>query len=57
MANTPFSNVLSVPCHGTTNLNVVYTNMSTSIDAWIDKVEASLAAVEVKIVGVDVEYT
>ena len=57
MAITPFSHETTVPCHGTTKISVTYTNMAARVDEWICKVEAVLAAADVKIVGVDVEYT
>ena len=52
-----FSKQTKVKCHEPTEINVVYTNMASSVDAWIDKVEVMLAAAKIKVVGVDSEYT
>ncbi|KAM0877229.1 hypothetical protein ACQ4PT_035634 [Festuca glaucescens] len=56
MANSPFSHELNIPCHGTTIMKVRYTNMSSSVDAWLTKAEETLNAADWKIVGVDVDY-
>ena len=54
----PFSYESVVPCHGTTTIKVLYTNMAKSVDSWIKKVEAVLdSSATTKIVGFDVEYT
>lgn len=52
-----FCDEIKVPCHGTTEINVVYTNKAESVDAWVEKVEGMLAVAKTKIAGVDVEYT
>jgi hypothetical protein len=43
--------------HGSTTINVLYTNMATSVQSWIKKAEDILSGQEKKIVGIDVEYT
>ncbi|CAM0945843.1 unnamed protein product [Alopecurus aequalis] len=53
----PFSHESVVRCYETNDINVIYTNQATSVDAWIDKVEGILGAIKRKIVRVDVEYT
>ena len=57
MAAATFTSEFTVRVHGSTSINAVYTNDVDSVDAWIGKVEGSLAAAEHKIVGADVEYT
>jgi hypothetical protein len=57
MAVDTFSEEYTIPVHGETKLTVLYTNKSTSVQAWITKVEAILADSKHKIVGLDVEYT
>ncbi|KAM0893842.1 hypothetical protein ACQ4PT_024856 [Festuca glaucescens] len=37
-------------------MKVLYTNMASSVDAWLTAIESTLAASERKIVGIDVEY-
>jgi hypothetical protein len=37
-------------------MKVFYTNMASSVDAWIIEGESTLASSDRKIVGVDVEY-
>ena len=57
MAAATFTTEFTVRVHGSTSINAVYTNDAASVDAWIGKVEGSLAAAVHKIVGADVEYT
>ena len=57
MAAGTFIAEFTVRAHGSTSINAVYTNDVASVDAWIGKVEGSLAAGGEKIVGADVEYT
>jgi hypothetical protein len=57
MANSPFSQQSTVHCHGSTTINVLYTNMATSVQPWIKKAEDLLSGHEKKIAGIDVEYT
>ncbi|CAM0873711.1 unnamed protein product [Alopecurus aequalis] len=57
MANEPIHHEYTICAHGTTTINALYTNLSASADAWVDKAEALLAASKVKIVGADVEFT
>lgn len=57
MKYDPFTVKYDVPAHGDTIITAVYTNHTTSVDAWIEKVEVILAAGKLKLVGVDVEYT
>ena len=56
-ARAPFSVDSIVQCHGTTSLKVLYTNTCERVEEWIAKVEAVLAASQVKLVGVDLENT
>jgi len=57
MANTPFTREYTVDAHGGTTINALYTNMSSSADAWVDKAEGLLAESKLKFVGVDVEFS
>jgi len=57
MANTPFSLEYTFVAHGDTTINALYTNMSASADAWVDKAEGLLAESKLKFVGADVEFT
>jgi hypothetical protein len=52
----PFSEEHNIPVHGSTVMKVLYTNMVSSVEAWLDKAEEILDASERKIVGLDVEY-
>jgi hypothetical protein len=56
----PYTREFTVDVHGTTKLNVMYTNSAPIVEAWITKIEAVLCEEEdagLRIVGVDVEYT
>jgi hypothetical protein len=53
----PFSEESTIPVHGSTTMNVLYTNMASSVAEWISKVEAILDLSKQKIVGLDIEYT
>ncbi|KAM0853217.1 hypothetical protein ACQ4PT_051242 [Festuca glaucescens] len=37
-------------------MKVLYTNLASSVDAWLSAIESTLAASERKIVGIDIEY-
>ena len=43
--------------HEDITINALYTNMSASADAWVDKAVGILAESKLKFVGVDVEFT
>jgi hypothetical protein len=53
----PFFEESTIPVHGTTMMNVLYTNMASSVAEWISKVEAILDLSKQKIVGLDIKYT
>ena len=57
MPNDPFTDEYTVPDHDGVTVNAVYTNDIASVDAWIKRIEATLAGSKENIVGVDVEYT
>ena len=57
MANTPFSHEYSFVTHGSTTISALYTNISASADAWVDKAEGFLAGSKLKFVGVDLEFS
>ena len=57
MAINPFTVPFDVPAHEGVSITAVYTNLSASADAWIDRVEPSLAASKEKVVGTDLEFT
>ena len=55
-----FSENHRITPHGTTHLDVVYTNMTEKVDEFIDKVDKLLQTDEFgkhRIVGLDLEYT
>ena len=52
----PFSEEYNIPCHGSTVMKVLYTNMASSVESWLVKAEGVLDASARKIVGLDVEY-
>ncbi|KAM0910136.1 hypothetical protein ACQ4PT_014358 [Festuca glaucescens] len=56
MAKTPFSHEYTLPCHGTTEMKVLYTNTASRVEAWLTSIESTVDASERKIVGIDVEY-
>jgi hypothetical protein len=56
MAKTPFSHEYKLPCHGTTEMNVLYTNTASRVEGWLTSIESTLDASKRKIVGIDVEY-
>ena len=51
----PFSEEYNIPCHGSTVMKVLYTNMASSVESWLVKAEGVLDASARKIVGLDVE--
>ena len=53
----PFTTEYTVPTHGDVIIRAVYTNVFASADAWIDRIERTLAASKEKVVGADVEFT
>ncbi|KAM0843820.1 hypothetical protein ACQ4PT_057460 [Festuca glaucescens] len=52
----PFSEEYKIPCHGSTVMKVLYTNMASSVESWLVEGEGVLDASARKIVGLDVEY-
>ena len=57
MGFVPFTKNYTVSAHRDFTITAVYTNDIDSVDAWIKNAEGFLAGCDIKIVGVDIEYT
>ena len=57
MGFVPFTKNYTVSAHRDFSITAVYTNDIDSVDAWINNAEGFLAGCDIKIVGVDIEYT